>query len=151
MPTWCSIMGNREVSVRGRSAAVWALLLWQLVQLEPDPAGLLPLRTRHGPETCCSPCAEPFGLLLLRRVLAAFLALSADCCAAAQLIDSMARGSAKVLEQVLKLIDAFDLYGSVAYPKRHTQDDISDIYLLPAATRGVFVNIALQVRALRVL
>jgi len=63
-----------------------------------------------------------------------------------QVIDSMAPGSAKVLDQVLKLIDAFDLYGSVAYPKRHTQDDISDIYLLPAATRGVFVNIALQVR-----
>lgn len=58
----------------------------------------------------------------------------------------MAPGSAKVLDQVLKLIDAYDLYGSVAYPKRHTQDDISDIYLLPAATRGVFVNIALQVR-----
>lgn len=57
----------------------------------------------------------------------------------------MAPGSAKVLDQVLKLIDAYDLYGSVAYPKRHTQDDISDIYLLPAATRGVFVNIALQV------
>jgi len=34
---------------------------------------------------------------------------------------------------------------SVAYPKRHTQNDISDIYLLPAETRGVFVNIALQV------
>jgi hypothetical protein len=58
----------------------------------------------------------------------------------------MAPGSAKVLDQVLKLIDAYDLYGSVAYPKRHTQDDISDIYLLPAATRGVFINIALQVR-----
>lgn len=69
------------------------------------------------------------------------------CCdvAVLQVIDSMAPGSAKVLDQVLKLIDAFDLYGSVAYPKRHTQDDISDIYLLPAATRGVFVNIALQV------
>lgn len=66
-----------------------------------------------------------------------------------QLIDSMASGSAKVLDQVLKLIDAYDLYGSVAYPKRHTQDDISDIYLLPAATRGVFVNIALQVRLVR--
>lgn len=65
-----------------------------------------------------------------------------------QVIDSMAPGSAKVLDQVLKLIDAYDLYGSVAYPKRHTQDDISDIYLLPAATRGVFVNIALQVRLL---
>ena len=34
----------------------------------------------------------------------------------------------------------------MAYPKRHTQDDISDIYLLPHHTRGVFVNIALQVR-----
>eukprot|EP00878_Enallax_costatus_P003956 GHUV01004177.1.p1 GENE.GHUV01004177.1~~GHUV01004177.1.p1 ORF type:complete len:1210 (+),score=383.57 GHUV01004177.1:125-3754(+) len=61
-----------------------------------------------------------------------------------EVIDGMAPGSAKVLEQVLKLIDSYDLYGSVAYPKRHSQDDISDIYLLPAATRGVFVNIALQ-------
>ncbi|KIY91534.1 sucrose-phosphate synthase [Monoraphidium neglectum] len=34
--------------------------------------------------------------------------------------------------------------GSVAYPKHHGQDDISDIYLLPQRTRGVFVNIALQ-------
>ncbi|KAF6252365.1 hypothetical protein COO60DRAFT_1287118 [Scenedesmus sp. NREL 46B-D3] len=61
-----------------------------------------------------------------------------------EIIDSMAPGSVKVMDQVLKLIDAYDLYGSVAYPKQHTQDDISDIYLLPAATRGVFVNIALQ-------
>ena len=72
--------------------------------------------------------------------------VSVLCCVLMlQVIDSMAPGSAKVLDQVLKLIDAYDLYGSVAYPKRHTQDDISDIYLLPAATRGVFVNIALQV------
>jgi hypothetical protein len=62
-----------------------------------------------------------------------------------EIIDSMAPGSVKVMDQVLKLIDAYDLYGSVAYPKQHTQNDISDIYLLPAATRGVFVNIALQV------
>uniref|UniRef100_A0A383W8H5 sucrose-phosphate synthase n=1 Tax=Tetradesmus obliquus TaxID=3088 RepID=A0A383W8H5_TETOB len=61
-----------------------------------------------------------------------------------EIIDSMAPGSVKVMDAVLKLIDAYDLYGSVAYPKKHTQDDISDIYLLPAATRGVFVNIALQ-------
>lgn len=59
-------------------------------------------------------------------------------------IDSMASGSQKVLNQVLNLIDAYDLYGSVAYPKHHSQQDISDIYLLPAATRGVFVNVALQ-------
>ena len=56
----------------------------------------------------------------------------------------MAGGSAKVLTQVLKLIDNHDLYGSVAYPKRHTQKDISDIYRLSLATHGVFTNVALQ-------
>jgi len=59
-------------------------------------------------------------------------------------IDNMAGGSQRVMEQVLKLIDAYNLYGSVAYPKTHTQKDISDIYSLPRETRGVFVNIALQ-------
>ena len=41
-------------------------------------------------------------------------------------------------------MDGYDLYGSVAYPKKHTQADISDIYRLPLATRGVFTNVALQ-------
>ncbi|GAB4822201.1 hypothetical protein N2152v2_009247 [Parachlorella kessleri] len=59
-------------------------------------------------------------------------------------VDSMAGGSQKVLVQVLKLIDAYDLYGSVAYPKHHTQVEISDIYNFAAITRGVFVNPALQ-------
>ncbi len=59
-------------------------------------------------------------------------------------IDSMAPGSTRVLTDVLKLVDTYDLYGYVAYPKKHTQADISDIYLLAAATRGVFVNVALQ-------
>ena len=59
-------------------------------------------------------------------------------------IDSMASGSQKVLNQVLKLIDTYDLYGSVAYPKQHQQSDISDIYRLPLRTRGVFTNVALQ-------
>jgi sucrose-phosphate synthase len=62
-------------------------------------------------------------------------------------IDSMAGSSRQVLTQALKLVDAYDLYGSVAYPKHHCQDDISDIYAFAARTRGVFVNIALQVRA----
>lgn len=56
----------------------------------------------------------------------------------------MASGSQKVLQDVLKLIDTYDLYGSVAYPKRHQQSEISDIYRLPLATRGVFTNVALQ-------
>eukprot|EP00892_Ulva_mutabilis_P007983 jgi/Ulvmu1/5557/UM023_0093.1 len=61
-----------------------------------------------------------------------------------QRIDALAKGSQHVLTTVLKLIDEYDLYGSVAYPKAHSQQDISDIYLLAKETRGVFVNIALQ-------
>jgi hypothetical protein len=59
-------------------------------------------------------------------------------------IDALPAPSARVLVQVLKLIDAHDLYGSVAYPKHHTQADVSDIYLYAFQTRGVFVNVALQ-------
>jgi hypothetical protein len=36
-------------------------------------------------------------------------------------IDNLAYGSQQVLTTVLKLIDEYDLYGSVAYPKAHTQ------------------------------
>lgn len=59
-------------------------------------------------------------------------------------IDAAPAGSRNVLTSVLKLVDAFDLYGSVAYPKKHTQADISDIYILPLDTRGVFTNVALH-------
>ena len=40
----------------------------------------------------------------------------------------MALGAKRVMEGVLKQIDALDLYGSVAIPKHHTQQDVSDIY-----------------------
>ena len=40
----------------------------------------------------------------------------------------MSTGARRVMESVLKQIDALDLYGSVAIPKHHSQDDISDIY-----------------------
>lgn len=59
-------------------------------------------------------------------------------------IDNMAQGSQKVLDKVLRLVDAYDLYGSVAYPKRHESDQVTDIYRYAHRTRGVFVNIALQ-------
>lgn len=49
----------------------------------------------------------------------------------------------QVLLNVLTLIDVYDLYGSVAYPKSHRPDDVADLYRLTASSRGVFVNPAL--------
>ncbi|KAK8544715.1 hypothetical protein V6N13_045794 [Hibiscus sabdariffa] len=40
----------------------------------------------------------------------------------------------------LKLIDTYDLYGPVAYPKHHKQYEVPDIYGLAAKTKGVFIN-----------
>ncbi|KAG0501514.1 hypothetical protein HPP92_001586 [Vanilla planifolia] len=58
-------------------------------------------------------------------------------------IDEMSSGNASVLTTVLKLIDKYDLYGLVAYPKHHKQYDVPDIYRLAAKTKGVFINPAL--------
>lgn len=45
-------------------------------------------------------------------------------------IDEMSAGNASVLTTVLKLIDKYDLYGSVAFPKHHKQSDVPEIYRL---------------------
>lgn len=58
-------------------------------------------------------------------------------------IDGMPAGNAAVLTTILKLIDKYDLYGQVAYPKHHQQTEVSDIYRLAAKTKGVFINPAL--------
>ncbi|KAG8636897.1 probable sucrose-phosphate synthase 3 [Manihot esculenta] len=58
-------------------------------------------------------------------------------------IDEMTGGNASVLMTVLKLIDKYDLYGLVAYPKHHKQYEVPDIYRLAAKTKGVFINPAL--------
>eukprot|EP00262_Sarcandra_glabra_P008117 TRINITY_DN2133_c0_g1_i1.p1 TRINITY_DN2133_c0_g1~~TRINITY_DN2133_c0_g1_i1.p1 ORF type:complete len:1060 (+),score=199.25 TRINITY_DN2133_c0_g1_i1:75-3254(+) len=55
-------------------------------------------------------------------------------------IDEMSSTSASVLTSILKLIDKYDLYGQVAYPKHHKQSDVPDIYRLAAKTKGVFIN-----------
>jgi sucrose-phosphate synthase len=49
----------------------------------------------------------------------------------------------RVLTDILLRIDQYDLYGHVAYPKRHRSEDIPDLFRLAARTRGVFVNPAL--------
>nr|O04932.1 RecName: Full=Probable sucrose-phosphate synthase 1; AltName: Full=UDP-glucose-fructose-phosphate glucosyltransferase 1 [Craterostigma plantagineum]CAA72506.1 sucrose-phosphate synthase [Craterostigma plantagineum] len=55
-------------------------------------------------------------------------------------IDEMSGTNASVLLSILKMIDKYDLYGLVAYPKHHKQSDVPDIYRLAAKTKGVFIN-----------
>lgn len=50
-------------------------------------------------------------------------------------IDEMSSTSASVLLSILKMIDKYDLYGQVAYPKHHKQSDVPDIYRLAAKTK----------------
>ena len=58
-------------------------------------------------------------------------------------ITALDEGASEVLTELLLLIDLYDLYGKVAYPKRHSPDDVPDLYRLTARRRGVFVNPAL--------
>ena len=48
-----------------------------------------------------------------------------------------------VFQQVFEIIDKYNLYGKVAYPKKHTPDQIPSIYRWAASRRGIFVNPAL--------
>ena len=41
---------------------------------------------------------------------------------------------------LLAAVDRHDLYGSVAYPRRHQPEDVSALYRLAERSRGVFVN-----------
>ena len=51
---------------------------------------------------------------------------------------------ARNLAELLHLIDRYDLYGKVAYPKQHRPQDIPAYYAHARARRGVFVNPALS-------
>lgn len=58
-------------------------------------------------------------------------------------IRKMDKGAREVLTDILMLIDRYDLYGKVAFPKHHEPNDVPDLYRLAAKRRGVFVNPAL--------
>ena len=58
-------------------------------------------------------------------------------------IREMPPGQRAVLTNILLLIDAYELYGKVAYPKHHRADDVAEIYRMIARSRGVFINPAL--------
>jgi sucrose-phosphate synthase len=58
-------------------------------------------------------------------------------------ISTMESGPRQVFAEIFQLIDRYDLYGHIAYPKHHNSDDVPDLYRLTAQTRGVFINPAL--------
>ena len=58
-------------------------------------------------------------------------------------IDEMEKGPRDVITDLLLRIDRHNLYGKIAYPKRHEPDEVPDIYRLAARTHGVFINPAL--------
>ncbi|WP_265561646.1 HAD-IIB family hydrolase [Sphingomicrobium arenosum] len=49
----------------------------------------------------------------------------------------------RVHRQLLEAVDRHDLYGKVAYPKRHDRSQVDGLYALAAEQRGIFVNNAL--------
>lgn len=49
----------------------------------------------------------------------------------------------ELFQQMFELIDRFDLYGLIAYPKRHSAAQIPGFYRWAAGRQGVFVNPAL--------
>jgi sucrose-phosphate synthase len=53
------------------------------------------------------------------------------------------KGQQAVINNVLHLIDRYDLYGKVAYPKAHAPNEVPEIYRLAELLKGVFINPAL--------
>lgn len=58
-------------------------------------------------------------------------------------LGAMEKGPRRVFGELMMLIDRYDLYGHIAYPKHHHSDDVPYLYRIAARTRGVFVNPAL--------
>ncbi|MEX1309101.1 MAG: HAD-IIB family hydrolase [Candidatus Sulfomarinibacteraceae bacterium] len=58
-------------------------------------------------------------------------------------LGDLGRAQRAVIVEMLGLIDRYDLYGRVAYPKNHTSGDVAELYRLATRRHGVFVNPAL--------
>ncbi len=58
-------------------------------------------------------------------------------------INTLDRGAREVLNEILHAVDLYDLYGKVAYPKKHRAEDVPFLYQLAVKTKGVFANPAL--------
>ena len=57
-------------------------------------------------------------------------------------IEDLDEAQQRVLMELLLDIDHYDLWGKVAFPKRHCREDVPDLYRLAARRRGIFVNAA---------
>ncbi len=58
-------------------------------------------------------------------------------------LGDLPKSQSRVIFDVLKQIDRYDLYGKVAYPKTHRSQDVPDLYRHVTNLGGVFVNAAL--------
>ena len=58
-------------------------------------------------------------------------------------VRELPKSQQQVINNVIHLIDKYDLYGKVAYPKTHAPSDVPDLYRLAVNRRGVFINPAL--------
>ncbi len=58
-------------------------------------------------------------------------------------IRDLPKAQQSIINNVMHLIDRYDLYGKVAYPKSHKPDDVPELYRLATSTKGVFINPAL--------
>ena len=56
---------------------------------------------------------------------------------------TMEKGPRRVLTELMVMIDRYDLYGCIAYPKRHEPEEVPYLYRLAAKSKGLFVNPAL--------
>ncbi|MGU3362370.1 HAD-IIB family hydrolase [Methylobacterium sp. M6A4_1b] len=59
-------------------------------------------------------------------------------------IDALDGDMAGTMREILVLIDRYDLYGRVAYPKTHGPEDVPALYAYARARGGLFVNPALN-------
>lgn len=57
-------------------------------------------------------------------------------------IRDLEKSQAAVLNELLLDIDTYDLWGKVAIPKSHAQEEVPELYRLAAKSRGVFINAA---------
>ena len=48
-----------------------------------------------------------------------------------------------IFQQIFELVDKYDLYGKIAYPKQHRREQIPSIYRWASYKKGLFVNPAL--------